>query len=549
MKKKILQSIIEQEILIIKNNKNNFFLTSNDWTWIFDFRNAFLKWSLLKKLSVFFWEKYENDYPFQIWWLELGSIPFISWIVMEGINRWKDVNSFFVRKKRKETWLWNIIEWKLSNEKIIIVDDLFNGWKSINKVYQALKTEKKQIYKIFVFINFWNENWRKLLEENNLKLDYEFSLSDFWLDKFWNSLKNPKEHFKSPMIFPDYQNMFSLKNSNKFLFVPKTTPIKDWKNIYFWGEWAKFVSMCSDTWSINWEFIVDDVTWHKNILSTPIIINNNIIFWSYDWNLYCLDKNNWNIKWIFIDSDWIWSSPIYSFKNNQIYIWLEHAWFNNKWSLVWIDFETWEKKWEIFFNDYVHCTPWYSEKTWIVICWWNDWKIIWVDWINWNILFENKLSSSIKAWFSISKTWKFAYFWCFDNKFYSIDLIKWKIKWYFKTWNIIYSKSCLIWNNIFFGSLDKYFYHLDIEWNLIKKIKTFWKIFTQPIVIENNIIAFGSNDCYIYFYDYKNKKTVFVIEHREKISSNLIYDKKYKHLYVYDFLNSVFKYNLNWYID
>jgi len=546
---KEIKKIIKNEVLIFKKEKNNFFFTSNDTNWIFDFRRAFLQWKFLWEFSSFFWNKYENEFPFQVWWLESWAIPFISGIIMEWLKRWKNINSFFIRKERKKSWLWNKIEGKLNNEKIIIVDDLFNSWKSIGNVYESLKREGKNIYKIFTFVNFWNEKWRNFLEKNNLILEYEFSLIDFWLDIFWNSIDYGKEEYRNPIIFPEFQKIFVLENANRFIEVPKSSPIKLWKNIYFGWEWWKFVSICSDTWKINWDFSVNIVEWHKNILSTPKIIDNNIVFGSYDWNLYCLNIETWKINWKSFCAEWIGSSPTYSKKYNQIYIWLELWSLNNKWSLAWIDFVTWKKKWENFYNDYVHCSPWYSEKLGVVICWWNDWKLSCVRWDNWKLLFERNFNNPIKWGFAFSYDWKIAYFWCFDNNLYALNLITWKIQWSYQTGNIIYTTPIVIWNNIFFGSLDKYFYHLDNKGNLIKKIRTFWKIFSKPIIISKNLLAFGSNDGYIYFYNFVDRKVIFVIEHKERINTNLIYDKKFKHLYVYDFLNSIFRYNLHWFIN
>jgi len=543
-----IKLIIEKEALIIKKEESNFMLSSNDWNWIFDFRKPFLQGKTLSSFSSFFWDKYEEEFPFQVWWLELWAIPLISWIIMEWLKRGKNTNWFFIRKERKETWFWKQIEWSINDEKIIIVDDLFNSWKTIKKVNNAIIWEWKNIYKIFVFVNFGSEEWRNYLTDNNLQLDFEFTLGDFWLDSFWNSKYMIKKLNQLPIVFPKYQKLYEWKNANKFLSAMKSSPIKEWKKVYFWWEWWNFISLCSDTWNINWNFNINPIKKHKNILSSPIIIGEYILFWAYDWNFYCLDKNTWNVKWKSIDADWVGSSPVYSKKYNQVYIWLEYAWMKNKWSVAWINFDSWEKIWEAFYDDYVHCSPWYSEKVWLVICWGNDWKLLCLRWDTGKIVFEIGFDNPIKWWFSFSDDWKTAIFWCFDNKIYSLDLLTWKINWSFITNNVIYTTPLIIWNNILIGSLDKGFYHLNDKWELLKKIQTFWKIFSKPINIEENIIAFASNDSYIYFYDYHTRKVIYVIEHRERINNNLVYDRNHRHLYVYDFLNSIFKYDLNNYL-
>jgi len=543
-----IRKIIEEQVICYKEERSNFFFTEKDTNWIFDFRKVFLQWKFLNKFSCFFWNKYENNFPFQIGGLEFGAVPLIWWIILEWIKRGKDINWFIVRKDRKTTWLWNIIEWKINSEKIIIVDDLFNSWNSIWKIFDSIRDINNNIFTIFTFVNFWNNKWNEFLKRNNLNLDYEFTLSDFALDSFWNSIKLPKEYSNVPIIYPKYKKIISLDNPNKYIFTIKSSPIKDWKYIYLAWEWGDFLSICSDTWNIQWKFSVNTVKWHKNILSSPLLIDNKIIFWSYDWNLYCLDKNTWKQLWINTNADWIGSSPSYSKKENLIYIWLELWWLNNKWSLSAFDIDTWEEKWRILYDDYVHCSPWYSEQSGLVVCSWNDWKFICKNADDDAILFELNLKESNKWWFWFSENWKKVYFWSFDKSLYCVDLIKKEVVWKFETWNIIYTKPLIIWNDIFFWWLDKFFYHIDHKWILKKKIRTFWKIFWEAIILKKGIIAFASNDSYIYVYNFEIEKNLFVIEHREKISSKLIFDNELWILYVNNFMNELFKYNIWWYL-
>lgn len=543
-----IKKIIEKEVIIIKEKDSKFFLTDNNSNWIFDFRKAFLQWYLLEKFSKFFWDKYEKEFPFQVWWMELWAIPLISWIIFEWTRRWKSINWFFVRKDRKKTWLWNQIEWKINNEKIIIVDDLFNSWETIKKVKISLEEYWREIYKIFTFLNFWWEKWKKFLAENKLDYEYEFTLSNFWLDLFWNTKKLKKDNFTIPMIYPEYQTIISKENPNKFLEAPKSNPLMKDKNIYLWWEWWIMTCVCADTWSVRWKFSTNNVVWHKNIISSPIIVNNKLIFGSYDWNLYCLDKDTWEEIWVNIEADWIGSSPAYSKENGHIYIWLELWWTKNKWSLAAIDFDSWKILWETLFDDYVHCSPIYNSKHDLVICWWNDKRLLWIKAKTWKIIYEKKLNWEIKWWFNFSDDLDIVYFWCFDKNLHELNLITWELESLFVTDNFIYVKPQIIWDNIFFGSLDKHFYHVDKKWSLIKKIRTYWKIFSESIEIKDSIIAFWSNDSYIYFYDYKNKKTIFVIKHPERVQTKLIFNKEMWHLYVYDCMNQLYKYDIRGYL-
>lgn len=540
MLKSDLIEIIKKNILVKKETKDNFYFINNDWEWIFDFRRWFLVWDILEKFCLYFWDKYENEYPFQIWCLELWAVPFLSWLVYEWKKRWYNVNSFIVRKQRKTSWLWNQIEWILDKEKIFIIDDLVNSGDSLFFVSDILKyQENREVYKFFVFVNFWREKLNTYFRDSKKLLEYEFTLSDFWLGDFYD-FQNEINH---PLIFPPYKLLYSLSNPNRFLDVPKSNLLKIGKNLYFWWEWWKLVSICSDTWNFNFMYNINPVKWHKNILSSPIHFDNKIFFWWYDWNLHCIDAISWNLIWIYPYAEWIWSSPCFSEKDRSVFIWLEHWWKNNKWSLISVDLDSWELNWQIFFNDYVHSSPEYSIKYWLVVCWCNDWKIICVRSDNWNVLYERFFDYPIKWGFFISDDWKI-YFWCFDRKLYCLDLLYWKILYSFQTEDIVYSNPYIIDNNIFFWSFDKHFYHLDINLKLISKVETYWKIYSQPTYIWKDLLVFWSNDSFIYFYNFKINKIIYVIRHIERISTKIIYDEEFKCIYVYDFLNNVYKYDL-----
>lgn len=547
--KEVLKNTIQQEALILKEWNDNFFLNSRDTNWIFDFRRIFLQWEFLHKFSCFFWDKYEGDYPFQIWWLELWAVPLISWIIVEWLKRWKNINGFIVRKERKSEWLGLNIEWNINNDKIIIVDDVFNSWKTIEKVCLSIWENIENIFKVFTFVNFGNPKGKDILEKYNLEIEYEFTLSDFWLDSFWNTLSKVKDNTRAPVIYPQYKKIYSWKDPNVFLLTDKSSPLKDGKYIFMWGEGWEFVCICSDTGDKKWSFWVDRVKWHKNILSSPILIKNIVIFWSYDWNLYALDKYTGHVEWIYNQADWIGSSPAYSKKYNFIFIGLEYSWIDRKWSLAAIDYCSWELVWEIFFEDFVHCSPGYNKAFHYVLCGSNDGKVICVNADNWNIIFEWDIWAAIKWWFDFSEDWTKAIFWSFDKKIYCLDLLSWSIDWNFETGNIVYTRPIIIDNHIFVGSLDKNFYHLDLLGRLIKKVPTFWKIFSQPIKIQKWLIVFGSNDACIYFYDYQNKRVRFVIQHTERICTKIIYDEDYKHIYIEDTLNQLFQYDIRGYLD
>lgn len=533
-----IQDLIIKHVLIKTQPSPEYYqVIDNNGSWIFDFRKGFLNPEVLDVFSKYFWDTYEKEYPFQVGGIESGAIPFITGIILEWLKRWKKVNGFYVRKTRKEKGLGNMIEWNLTEEKIIIVDDVLNGWQSIFTVYKALASINKNIFKSFVFVNFWNPIGQSVIKENFINFNYLFTLSDFWLSDYtqWGFANQP-------IIYPKFKKLFELPCQNLFLDTPKSNPILLWNQIFLTGEWWDFFSVNKDTGDIIWKTLLPKTFGHKNILSSPLRIENEIVFGNYDGNIYFLDIQSWKINFVLETmADFIGSSPCYHSGKNILFIGCEHACATSKWSLIAFDIKLKQILWEKSFADFVHASPAVSVSRNIVICGGNDGKIIWVD-VMGNIFFEHQLKAPIKWSFVFSVDEKYVFFWTHDFHFYKINLENWEIDFSFPTENIIYTTPLTREENIFFWSTDKKFYHLLSNGEMIKKIKTNGKIFGQPIAIENNWVIFSSNDGFIYFYDFVMKKIVWSIFHGEKINNKLIFENGY--LYVLDHVWGLYKYNI-----
>ena len=538
-----IKEIISKKVISYKDEEDTSLFTEDDGKWIFDFRLAFFQGKYLQQFSSFFWDKYEKEYPFQVWGLELSAVPFISGIVLEWLKRWKNVNGFIIRKERKDSGLWKKIEWNINKEKIIIVDDLINSGSSLSMVYNTLHLLERKIYKVYVFVHFWKPSVKKILLRYQILLEYSFVLSDFGIDIFQNSISHPKDKNKFPVIYPASYKLFSWNGANKFVPAMKSNPIRRDKYIYVWWEGGVFSCICSNTGEVRWQFTVEKTRWHKNILSSPCIVWETVIFGAYDGNLYALNINTGEVLWKNTEADWIGSSPIFSEYHGYIYIWLEHASSTHKWSLIAVDKDSWEKRWSYVFLDFVHCSPIYSEKNDIVVCGDNSGRLVWIDGKSWTVKWVQEFGCPIKWWFGFSQDQKNVYFWDFEGNMNSINIYTGEIQFRFLTGNAIYTVPFVSEYGIFFGSLDKKFYHIDDSWKLIRKITTFWKIFSSPICIEDAIIVFGSNDGYIYFYDSYNKKNLFVVEHGERITTKILFNKEFKTLYVYDYMNQLYIYD------
>ncbi len=546
--KDLIKEYILKKALIFKNNEEKFLFTENNSLWILDFRKIFLDAEALSLFASFFWDTFEELYPFQLGCLELWSVPFLTALILEWKKRGKLTNGFIIRKQRKKSGLGNIIEWYINDEKILFIDDTFNSGKSIVHGIKVLEEEGRKIDLFYTFVNFCNPDGKELLQKFSLNYEYEFTLSDLWLDTFGNSDTQQKTHKHTPIIYPPYRRIYSGQNANRFLFVPKTTLQKNGKNIYVWGEGAGMVKISADTGEILKEFRLHPTTWHKNIISTPVLFWDTIAFWAYDGNFYALDTENLRPKWIFDEADWIGSSPDYSETQWLIFVGLEHAGESLKWSLVALDSQTWTKVWQLFTNDFIHSSPRYNKVKNTVTVGTNDGDIIIVDALSGEIVCSQKLVEAVRGGFDYADSGEVVYFWSHTKSFYAMNTKTGEIIFEVPTANFVYSTPLVVKNNIFFSGLDQKFYHIDTSGELIKCIETFGRNFVEPIFIEESIVVFGSNDGWVYFYDFHSKRVIFKIQHPERIVSRFVYDEVFKTIYVYDFMNQIYAYCVAGYI-
>lgn len=503
---------------------------------LLDFRKMFVDSIWLELISNIFWDYYENEFPFQIASIELWSVPLMWALLMEWKRRWLNVDWIIVRKSRKKSWLWNIIEWTPQYWKLILVDDIVNSWLTLSQSIEILNDNNIPLSKIFCIVNFESKKLGNNLEIESWKIsiDYVISTKELWLKKLddWNDIYR---------VFAKKTQVLCLSNPNKVLVVFKSSPLIDEENIYFWWEWWEMFCIDKNSFLVKWKFKVNLSKRMKNILSSPYDLWDSIIFWSYDWTLYKLRKTDWKQMFYSSIADWIWSSPDYSKKNDSIYVWLEHYW-NYKWSLACLSNKDWEVKWNYYVDDYIHSSPIYIKENNTVICWSNCWKLLCLDADSWEKKWITEFSAPIKSWFKYSIKNNSVYFWCFDYNFYSVNLNTWEINWKVETWHIIYWNPCVYKDEIFFWSIDRYFYHVDKDWKILYKYLTWWRIFAEPVIYNNDYILFPSNDMRIYFYNIKKRAVNMYIQHSERITNKIwVWENK---LYVLDFMNRFYIFDM-----
>jgi orotate phosphoribosyltransferase len=149
---------------------------ANPWTWVFNFRDVFLDRDVLAQLARMFWESVPPTAEFQLGAVETAAIPLLTAISLFAPRK---LNVFTVKKAAKPYGLQEDIEGTITDDPIILLDDMFNTGQSIGKARETLTRHDKTVAGIYVVLNVQSAKGRAWLAENQLPIKSLFTLADF----------------------------------------------------------------------------------------------------------------------------------------------------------------------------------------------------------------------------------------------------------------------------------------------------------------------------------------------------------------------------------
>ena len=163
------------------------------YSWMFYLRRGLFNPDFniaVAKMFIYRMERLDPDFNFQITGLETAATPMLTAIPMVAKLYGIDINSFVVRKKRKEYGLLNLVEGRPNQKVSLMVDDLCNSGNSMAQCYRVLDGENMEVAKVaFVLVNKSNKgvhSSNRLNGDMYLPQDIQvvslFTLDDFGLD-------------------------------------------------------------------------------------------------------------------------------------------------------------------------------------------------------------------------------------------------------------------------------------------------------------------------------------------------------------------------------
>lgn len=530
--KKKLHRLIAEHVLVTREQAQ---IGAGDSEWIFDFRSVLLTPEGLDLVAELFWEYFEDEYPFQIGGLESASIPIVAGIVMKGIQKRRPVNGFFIRKSRNKKGLMRMIEGKLDDTKIILVDDLINTGGTFLRQVEVLKREKKTVADIFAVIHFRDIEQYIFAKEERIDICSPFSLEDFGiasLDK-----KSPRMAYD---IF-DVEWVVGGGVPNYFSVIPKSTPLIDDTALYFGVDGGYFFALNQAEGRELWRFrVLGFRKKNRSIFSSPAMHENTVYFGAHDGNFYALDKTTGEKKWVFMEADWIDSSPAVASDLNLVFVGLKFGLWTRRGGVIALDATSGKEKWQQSFIALTSGSPAYSAKYGVVIVGSDDEKVHCFNAKNGELLWEKEAKGAIRGSFAFDEKRGSVLFGASEGNFCALSL---------KTGATIYeyeaggwfASTPLLYNDlVFITSLDKTVYCFDLakqekKWEFLCTAR----IFSSPIMAEGKLY-FGTNEGRFYELDPETGKEVGFFLATERITTKAAYNPKTKRFFVPTFANEIY---------
>ncbi len=530
----LIRKAIEEEVFVTEDQMR--IVDKNDTEWLMDFRRVLLQPQILNAVSELVYEK-AGPSPFQIGGIEVASIPIISGVVMKSVERAQPVNGFFIRKSRKKTGLLNMVEGVITDNRIVLVDDIINRGFSLLRQIEVIESLGKKIDTVIVILRFRDESSYEELTKRGIRI-----VSFFCLDDFENTLHIRNQTMRPATALYSYIKKWTFKSDGAHYehVVPKSQPLLSEGVLYFGTDSGNFWALDVVTGKTKWSFKVPFGTQGKLIFSSPSIFGDTLFFGAYNGNFYALDKHTGEKKWSAWQADWIGSSPCVAYDLGLVYVGMEFGFWKQKGGVAAYNAKTGKRVWQSVSGEYTHGSPTYSKRHTIVVCGSNDGIVYGLHAKNGKVIWTYNAGGEVKAGCRLSPSEKYVAFGSFNTNFVVLDTATGKEVATFETMEANYSTPAWDGNDaIVCSSLDKRIYKFNI-----KEKKTDWtyvttaRVFASP-VIDNGKVYCGNNGARLHVLDLTTGKEVGLYQTTERITNAVVFDKERDLLYVPTFANEI----------
>src|SRR3989344_5899217 len=458
-----LKEAITKEVFIPKGKERFVSPRGTETSWLFAFRRVPMKPRVLRAINRVFLKRFKDILPFQIGGIEVAAIPLVTGLAMALSEKGHDINAFFIRKSRKKDGLLKMVEGKMTEDKIILVDDIINTGKSFIRQVEIAEALGKKVHAVFTILRFRKEAYYSYFHERGIRVVSLFTLDDF-TDSLGTSLFQYKKEEGAPVPMPfKAEWYFKSEGADFFHVIPKSRPAIDEERIYFGSDVGILWALNQKDGSVAWKRQVGFAPKAKHVFSSPVLHNGLLYIGAHDGNFYCFDTSDGRKRWMFAEADWIHSSPCVAPDLGLVIVGLEYGWGGKRGVIVALDLATGKKHWDYQIEGYAYASPSYSKERQMILCGANNGTMYALDARNGTLLWSLETGGDIRGRAAIDHVQDRVVFGSFDSHIYIVRLSDGKLIHRIATEGGMWSDPLIYGSKAYVTSLDKNLYCIDIE--------------------------------------------------------------------------------------
>ena len=450
-------------------------ITSNGGSqdWLLDLRPVFLRRELLEQLAREFWERYREHARFQLGGVETAAIPLLTALLMCAPKERGHVNGFIIRKARKTTGLGNAIEGIVTDEPIVLVDDIVNSGASAEQARMTLEMSGHRLRQVFAVVDYRSERGLAWRNSHGIEVTSFFTLEDFAL-KFKQERPAPTQQYRQLWHT-------AVPGGNPYYVVPKSTPLLVDDRVYRGCDTGKMQAFDARTGAIAWEYQATGTSDRKGIWSSPAVYDGRLYFGAYNGTVYCLDAADGREVWTQPYGEWVGASPLVVPRHGLVYFGLEYErpWAHG--SIAALDVDTGEKVWEHQTRNLQHGSPAYWRSGDQIIWGTADHEMAALDAATGAVSWIFPTRRSVKYAPAVDEQRGLVAFASFDKSIYILDAASGAPRGEWQTGEICYTTPLFCDNRLFCGSGDRHLYVIDLDrMQLVEKLDLHARIYSSP---------------------------------------------------------------------
>jgi len=453
--------------------------------WMIDLRKLLSHADGLEAVAAAFFGRLEPDDRLELAGMESAAIPILSALALHARRNGRSASFMIVRKERKRSGLGRNIEGTLASNAVILVDDIFNTGKSLEKARVTLEQAGVRVQRVFVIIDYQSREGLEWRKRHGIEVSALFTLADFGLKLSQPDNSLPRRRYR-PLV------CIRVPGASPYYVVPKSTPLLVDKTLYFGADCGLFLAIDSETGDRIWEF-KSRVVHPKGIWSSAAHHDGRIYFGTYNGNVHCLDAKSGAEIWCQALCEWVGSSPVVLERHGTLAIGLEYARGRASGSVCALRLDDGRKAWERWLRVVQHGSAAYWHAGDAVVFGTNDHNVIALNAKTGEDMWKFDTRRSVKYAPAIDEERGLVSFASFDGSIYILDVSTGKKIAEFETRDICYTTPLFVNGRLFCGSGDRNLYVVDLDtMSLALKFDAGARVYCSPRLIGNSVI-FGTN--------------------------------------------------------